>query len=445
MLATLERANLLVIALDQRREWYRLHHLVADLLQAELQRRDPARQQQVHRRASEWYESQGDADNAIQQAWRAHDPPRVVSLILVSYMAYAGRGHHGTIRRWLALLTDEQLSANPNLAVFAAFARLTAGEGAAARQWLARAEQAVLIKHPGSAVGATPAVAVAILRASIGRVSAAEMAEDASYALPRAPHGAARAMCCLLLGAAAFMLGDDAIAEERLQEGIVETSGAPGDLALHLAHLAVLQIEHGGWDEATALARRGRALLAENGLEAAPTMSLVTALSSLVEARAGHLAEAQADRLLTRRSLARYVQVAGWANIQVRIALARAEVLLGDRVGARALLDGADWFLHQAPDAVRVKEQLDDVRRSLLQPPYGAGWGPSSLTTAEIRVLQYLPTHLTLADIADRLHVSRNTIKTQAIAIYRKLGISSRGAAVDVAREAGLLDPLQLP
>jgi LuxR family maltose regulon positive regulatory protein len=55
-------------------------------------------------------------------------------------------------------------------------------------------------------------------------------------------------------------------------------------------------------------------------------------------------------------------------------------------------------------------------------------------------VVAYLPTHLTLAEIADRLYVSRNTVKTQAIAVYRKLGMSSRAGAVAVARDAGVLD-----
>jgi LuxR family maltose regulon positive regulatory protein len=64
----------------------------------------------------------------------------------------------------------------------------------------------------------------------------------------------------------------------------------------------------------------------------------------------------------------------------------------------------------------------------------------SPLTPAEMRVLRYLPTHLTFAAIANELFVSRNTVKTQAISIYRKLGVSSRTPAVDTARDLGLLD-----
>ena len=54
-------------------------------------------------------------------------------------------------------------------------------------------------------------------------------------------------------------------------------------------------------------------------------------------------------------------------------------------------------------------------------------------------MLQLLPTHLSIAEIADRLYVSRNTVKSQTIAIYRKLGTSSRSGAVEIAAAAGLL------
>jgi LuxR family maltose regulon positive regulatory protein len=62
------------------------------------------------------------------------------------------------------------------------------------------------------------------------------------------------------------------------------------------------------------------------------------------------------------------------------------------------------------------------------------------LTTAELRVLAYLPTHLSFQAMAEDLFVSRNTVKTQAISIYRKLGVSSRGDAVARARDLGLLE-----
>ena len=79
-----------------------------------------------------------------------------------------------------------------------------------------------------------------------------------------------------------------------------------------------------------------------------------------------------------------------------------------------------------------------------------ASSGPSgawamSLTGAELRLLPYLATHLTIPEIATRLFISRNTVKTEAVSIYRKLSASSRSEAIERAVEVGLLDELDLP
>ena len=68
----------------------------------------------------------------------------------------------------------------------------------------------------------------------------------------------------------------------------------------------------------------------------------------------------------------------------------------------------------------------------------GATVGVSSLTAAELRLLPLLGTHLHFAEIGERLYVSRNTVKTQAVSIYRKLGVSSRSQAVQHAQHLGL-------
>jgi LuxR family maltose regulon positive regulatory protein len=66
--------------------------------------------------------------------------------------------------------------------------------------------------------------------------------------------------------------------------------------------------------------------------------------------------------------------------------------------------------------------------------------GPELLTTAELRILGFLPTHLSFREIAGRLFVSANTVKTQAHAVYRKLDAASRSEAVTRATQLGLLD-----
>ena len=67
------------------------------------------------------------------------------------------------------------------------------------------------------------------------------------------------------------------------------------------------------------------------------------------------------------------------------------------------------------------------------------GWA-ASLTAAELRLLPLLTTHLTFAEIGQRLHISRNTVKTEAISVYRKLGASNRSEAIERATGAGLID-----
>jgi LuxR family maltose regulon positive regulatory protein len=123
------------------------------------------------------------------------------------------------------------------------------------------------------------------------------------------------------------------------------------------------------------------------------------------------------------------------------VLLARAALKLADMVRARTLLAEASRFARRSRDVAIFQEWFD------------AGWGlidaraeislvgPSALTTAELRILRFLPTHLSFREIAKRLHVSSNTVKSQAHAVYRKLDASSRSEAVARASEAGLLGP----
>jgi LuxR family maltose regulon positive regulatory protein len=132
--------------------------------------------------------------------------------------------------------------------------------------------------------------------------------------------------------------------------------------------------------------------------------------------------------------------VAPWISIETRISLARTFLLLGDVALARALTREAIEFLPLVPDGASLHERLAALEETTDGAAVPPGVLVTPMTPAEMRVLRYLPTHLTVAAIADELFVSRNTVKTQAISIYRKLGVSSRGPAVEAARGLGLLD-----
>ena len=129
-----------------------------------------------------------------------------------------------------------------------------------------------------------------------------------------------------------------------------------------------------------------------------------------------------------------------WFAVQARLELARAHVTLRDADAASGAPDGGRR--DPRPPAQRSASSPSRPRRSRGQidtMPTASGHG-SGLTTAELRVLPLLQTHLSFREIGERQFVSRNTIKTQAISIYRKLGVSSRSGAIERAAELGLID-----
>ena len=85
-------------------------------------------------------------------------------------------------------------------------------------------------------------------------------------------------------------------------------------------------------------------------------------------------------------------------------------------------------------------EEARDLRDRVAASSAPAGAWAMSLTAAELRLLPYLATHLTFPEIADRLFISRNTAKSEAVAIYRKFGVSSRSQAIERAIEVGLVE-----
>ena len=103
------------------------------------------------------------------------------------------------------------------------------------------------------------------------------------------------------------------------------------------------------------------------------------------------------------------------------------------------MLRQADDIFRQRP-ALGVLPTIADELRRRVDTIHDQALGASSLTAAELRLLPLLRTHLTFREIAERLYVSRHTVKTQAISIYRKFGVSSRSEAIDRVNELGLLD-----
>jgi LuxR family transcriptional regulator, maltose regulon positive regulatory protein len=124
--------------------------------------------------------------------------------------------------------------------------------------------------------------------------------------------------------------------------------------------------------------------------------------------------------------------------VQARLELTRAYLAMADLVAARGVVREVEDLLRWRPDLGILRGQADQLR-SQLNHVRGEVIGAAPLSTAELRLLPLLATHLTFREVGQRLYVSQHTVKSQALSIYRKLGVSSRGQAVQRVQEIGLL------
>ena len=123
--------------------------------------------------------------------------------------------------------------------------------------------------------------------------------------------------------------------------------------------------------------------------------------------------------------------------VQTLLELGRVCLALDDAAGARVALRQARAILRRRPDLGILPGQAEELW-SQLNTGRGGTVGIASLTTAELRLLPLLSTHLRFAEIGERLYISPHTVKSQAVSIYRKLGAASRSQAVQRAQQLGL-------
>ena len=440
-LRRLSRAGLPFTALDRSEEQFRVHPLVSGALRARLRRGDPAVELEVHRRASAWHEQQGELAEALDHAITAGDADRAASLLWRAVPTFAGQSPTRSVERWLDRLDEEQIAARPVLALALATTRVARGDRDVAERWLATAQRAL----DAAPDAAPPQVLGAVLavRAAIGREGIAQTARDAAQ---RAVDGRARQRVVrrLLLPGRVRPFTCSATcdaAAERLDEGArCAGAAAPSIRVLCLAQSAVLAFERGDRDTGTELAARAGDEVARSDLADEPGSALAFAVSAFAHAHDGPVDAARAAVAEARRLLGSVGDGSPWFEAEVRVVLARAELRLSDAAAARVLLVEASRALRAVPEATAVHAWIDDTWERADTFAAGAVGGPSTLTTAELRVLRFLPSHLSFREIAARLHVSANTVKTQAHAVYRKLYASSRSEAVARAREVGLID-----
>jgi LuxR family maltose regulon positive regulatory protein len=442
-LEALERANLFVVPLEGHRGWYRYHHLFRDMLRTELERREQGQVGDLNRRAASWYAEHGDLDSAIHHASAAGDVDEVARLVTEATFPTYRSGRVATVERWLeAFDAAELLERYPAVATFGAYVHALRGRPHAAERWADALERSTF-PEPMPDGSASVGAWAATVRALLCRDGVDRMREDAEHALAElAPASPWRPPAALLAGVATLLQGDVERAESMLAAAADLAASFGGRYAgvVACAELALLALQRGDVAEAERHVAAGTAFVDDvSFVEYAPTALLLAARARL-EARHGRGARARADLVLAQRLRPQLTTALSWFAVQTRLELARAHLALADPAGARALQLEARDVLRARPGLGCLDADAQELGRqiSAVADP-AAGWA-STLTAAELRLLPLLTTHLSFREIAERLFVSRNTVKTQAISVYRKLDASSRSEAIARAVELGLVE-----
>ena len=415
---------------------FRLHPLVRELLRADLARLEPALEPELQRRAASWHLRHGDPEAALRHAVATGDPSRAGRVLWALAPGEAAAGRTERLGEWLRPFGPRALAAHPELAMSAAAHHLAAGRREEAERWTAAADAAAR----RVARGPERTAALALLRACAGSGGAAEMGADAGRAAAlMAPDEPWHALATLLQGVAVHLAGDRETAGALLARAV---RPEPGDLALvrALGHaqLSLLGAERDDWDSAADHALAARAALA--ALAAPPRVAALVHVSCAVAgAHRGEPADARRAAAQARALLAAGDGLPPWLAVESQVWLARAEIRLGDAAAARAPLARAAGLVAAAGAPLLVEWLHQGWERADAFTAGETGEVPA-LTNAELRVLRFLPSHLTFREIGARLHVSANTVKTQALSAYRKLDVGSRSEAVARGRAVGLID-----
>jgi LuxR family transcriptional regulator, maltose regulon positive regulatory protein len=370
MLETLDRDNLFVVPLDDKRRWYRYHQLFADVLQARSMEEQPDRVPGLHARASEWYAHNGPASDAIRHALAAREFERAAGLVELEARATIRRNQSARLLEWLAALPDDVFRARPVLSTYAAFVLLGTGKVAAAgvrlsdaQRWLdgpvevsdtSSARMVVTDHGELRSLAGTIALAWSFRAQALGDVAGTvEHARQALNRLPADDH-VWRGGAALLMALAYWTSGDLAAAAPIHAEGIASLEAA-GDIALAISaayDAAELSKARGRLPAAGRIYERSLRLGLDHGDPALPGMAdLHLGLSEL--------RCEQDDLEAATRQLERGEELGMHAALRETpyrrcVARARLRQAQGDLDGALSLLDEAERLY--------VKGIVPDVR-----------------------------------------------------------------------------------
>ncbi|MBP7686265.1 MAG: AAA family ATPase [Thermoflexales bacterium] len=354
LLDTLERGNLFVIPLDDQRQWYRYHHLFAEVLQAHLREQQADRVAEIHRRASVWYEQHDLPAEAIRHALSAQDFDRAANLIERVWLAMDLRYQSAAWLRWAQALPEDLIRVHPVLCLGYGWALLNGGELEASEVWLRAAERwleprdnvatsmIVADEAEFQALPASIAGARAYRALALGDIANTKVYARQTLALVRQTDLVRRTQATALLGMAEYADGDLAAAEHYLldfqtlmwqADDLANAIGITFVLAnIHLAQGRLREVV-GAYQQSLALAhQRGASFFIG-------VSDLYRGLSEVLCEQGDQ--EAAMQQLLTAQQLGEHGALTGWPQ-RLAVAQARLKIAQGDLVSALVLLDEAE-------------------------------------------------------------------------------------------------------
>jgi LuxR family maltose regulon positive regulatory protein len=437
----LEASNSFLIPLDGRREWFRYHALYQEFLLGELRRVEPEIIVKLHLRAADWYESNGSPSLAVEHLLNTTVRERCVQLVASLVLSTYNGGQMSTVQRWLSTLGNSAVEEYPPLAVLAGWVSVLTGQTAEAERWAAIVAASSFDQTPLDGTASFDS-ARAMLRAVMCASGPDQLMIDASFAVAAEPPWSPWRDTAVLLSAHAHLLADDVDRARALFAEAVTTGSTLGNTDTVVdgeAELALLAMDQGRWDEAATRVAHALVIIDEHRLQDYAVSVLVFAEAARLAVHRADLEEA--DQQLTRAMRARpsCTFVLPFLAVRARIQLAKVYSTRGDQRTARHLLREIDELLLHRPALGALVDQVAQLHRTVALNAQVGATGAAPLTGAELRLLPYLQTHLTIGEIGERLFVSRNTVSSEVASIYRKLGVSSRNGAVDRATQLGLL------
>ena len=444
LLAQLEHSNLFLQRLE-RGGWLRVHSLVAEFAVARLASVEPGAAARIHEKAAAWYRLRGLAVEAIEHAAAAGDHETVAELLDEYHLLLIRSGATRTLLLWLRTLPDDQVANHPELAAAAATAAMLVGHSTIEQRRFLHLAETALATSPSVYAD----VAVHMVRAVTIDAGVGQAVLDGRHAVELAREGADELLTAALTGYARALYFANSLDEAwetalRVLEH-PDAEGRPPSHAIARSTLALIAVEKGLRTAARGHAEKAKAIVGGIGTSRSWLGANAAVSLGAVLASEGKLVAAEQELTYAEHFFRDEVATVHHAWVLLLLASVR---------GRRGRLDEAEATMHEAAEALAelgdagrlptladgVAVELEAARAraesgELLEPP----------TEAELAVLRLLATDLSIRQIAERLFLSPNTIRTHIRALYRKLGANARPEAIARATALGLFDQEQSP